>query len=54
MVGGGCGSQGLLNLNPTTVLVVLMLGLWLVLGCDNCSIKLFHLQVSIKSLAKDN
>ena len=33
---GGCGgSQGLHSLNPTTVLVVLLLGLWLLLGCDN-------------------
>ena len=27
--------QRLLSLNPTTVLVVLLLGLWLLLGCDN-------------------
>ena len=33
MVGGG--SQRLLSLNPTTVMVVLLLGLWLLLGCDN-------------------
>ena len=33
MVGGG--SQRLLCLNPTTVMVVLLLGLWLLLGCDN-------------------
>ena len=33
--GGGGGSQRLLSLNPTTVLVVLLLGLWLSLGCDN-------------------
>ena len=40
---GGCGcccwwavvSQRLLCLNPTTVMVVLLLGLWLLLGCDN-------------------
>ena len=31
MVGG---SQRLLSLNPTTVMVVLLLGLWLLLGCD--------------------
>ena len=31
MVGG---SQRLLSLNPTTVMVVLVLGLWLLLGCD--------------------
>ena len=31
---GGC-SQRLLCLNPTTVMVVLLLGLWLLLGCDN-------------------
>ena len=37
VVGGGSGggSQRLLCLNPTTVMVVLMLGLWLLLGCDN-------------------
>ena len=29
------GSQRLLNLNPTTVLVVVLLGLWLLLGCEN-------------------
>ena len=28
-------SQQLLSLNPTTVMVVLLLGLWLLLGCDN-------------------
>ena len=33
--GGGGGSQRLLCLNPTTVMVVLLLGLWLLLGCDN-------------------
>ena len=33
MVVGG-GSQRLLSLNPTTVMVVLLLGLWLLLGCD--------------------
>ena len=37
MVGGGGGggcSQRLLSLHPTTVMVVLLLGLWLLLGCD--------------------
>ena len=34
MGGGGC-SQRLLSLNPTTVMVVLLLGLWLLMGCDN-------------------
>ena len=34
VVGGGGGSQRLLSLNPTTVMVVLLLGLWLLLGCD--------------------
>ena len=33
-VGVGCGSQQLLSLKPTTVLVVLLLGLWLLLRCD--------------------
>ena len=33
--GGGGGSQRLPNPNPTTVLAVLLLGLWLLLGCDN-------------------
>ena len=36
--GGGVGSQRLLSLNPTTVLVVLLLELWLLLGCDNAKI----------------
>ena len=31
-------SQRLLCLNPTTVKVVLLLGLWLLLGCDNMAI----------------
>ena len=33
---GGCGwySQRLLSLNPTTVMVVFLFGLWLLLGCD--------------------
>ena len=34
VVGGGWCSQRLLSLNPTTVMVVLLLGLWLLLGCD--------------------
>ena len=29
------GSQRLLSLNPIIVIVVLLLGLWLLLGCDN-------------------
>ena len=33
--GGGGGSQRLLSLNPTTVMVVLLLGLWLLFCCDN-------------------
>ena len=34
--GGGDGcSQRLLCLNPTIVKVVLLFGLWLLLGCDN-------------------
>ena len=32
--GGGGGSQRLLCLNPTTVMVVFLFGLWLLLGCD--------------------
>ena len=32
---GGGDSQRLLCLNPTTVMVVLLLRLWLLLGCDN-------------------
>ena len=45
VVGGGGGrwwvgewlvvSQRLLRFNPTTVMVGLLLGLWLFLGCDN-------------------
>ena len=38
MVGGGGGSQRLLSLIPTTVKVVLLLGLWLLMGCDNTNI----------------
>ena len=41
------GSQRLLSVNPTTVLVVLLLGLWL-LGCDkiwNCLSLLFWHQL---------
>ena len=34
-VEGGGGSQQLLSLNPTTVMVILLLGLWFLLGCDN-------------------
>ena len=33
-------SQRLLGLNPTTVLVVLLLGLWLFLGCDKNDTKI--------------
>ena len=33
--GVGGGSQRLVSLNPTTMLVVLFLELWLLLGCDN-------------------
>ena len=33
-MGGGC-SQQLLCFNPSTVMVVLLLGLWLLMGCDN-------------------
>ena len=35
MGGGGGGFQRLLSLNPITVMVILLLGLWLLLGCDN-------------------
>ena len=35
---GGWYSQRLLSLNPTTVMVVLLLGLWLLLGCDNTDV----------------
>ena len=36
------GSQRLLSLNPTTVMVVLLLGLWLLLGCDNMITRSFN------------
>ena len=45
------GSQRLLGLNPATVMVVLLLGLWLLLGCDNMLIvdKSFnHLLTNVK------
>ena len=35
--GGGGGSQRLLSLNPITVMAVLLLEFWLLLGCDNFS-----------------
>ena len=41
MVGGG-GSQRLLSLNPTTVMAVLLLGLWLLLGCDNMAFSISY------------
>ena len=37
--GDGCGSKQLLSLNPTAVMIVLLLGLWLLLGCDNIKSK---------------
>ena len=37
VMGGGC-SQRLLCLNPTTVMVVLLLGLWLLLDCDDATV----------------
>ena len=33
--GGGWWFPAITCLNPTTVMVVLLLGLWLLLGCDN-------------------
>ena len=49
---GGCGwySQRLLSLNPTTVMVVLLLGLGLLLGCDN-SFSLFLNFYDVSSLS---
>ena len=38
MVGGGWFPGDYLGLNPTTVMVVLLFGLWLLLGCDNCRV----------------
>ena len=43
VVGRGGGSKQLLCLNPTTVMVVLLFGLWLLLGCDN----IFNVPVEI-------
>ena len=37
-VGGGGGSQRLISFNLSTVLVVLLLGLWLLLGCNESDI----------------
>ena len=34
VVGGG-GGECFVSTNPTTVMAVFMLGLWLLLGCDN-------------------
>ena len=44
VVGGGGGSKQLLCLNPTTDMVVLLLGLCLLLGCDNITIDKFCMQ----------
>ena len=44
-------SQQLLSLNPTTDLVVLLLGLWLLLGCDNSIYKGTSKQFSGQTLA---
>ena len=49
VVVGGC-SQRLLSLNPTTVMVVLLLGLGLLLGCDN-SFSLFLNFYDVSSLS---
>ena len=43
MVGSGSGSQRLLCLNPTTVMVVSLLGFELLLGCDNCKLDMILL-----------
>ena len=40
--GGGGGSLRVLSLNPTTVLVVLLFGLWLLLDCDKKLPMFFH------------
>ena len=48
--GGGGGSQRLLSLIPTTVMVVLLLGLGLLLGCDN-SFSLFLNFYDVSSLS---
>ena len=40
------GFQSLLSINPTTFMDVLLLGLWLLLGCDNIK---YRFQVSISS-----
>ena len=37
----GGGAQQLLSLNPTIIMVVLLLGFWLLLGCDNSSVAFF-------------
>ena len=53
----GGGSQQLFCLNPTTVKVVLLLGLWLLLGFDkklanDAVMKFQYLQVSISPFIK--
>ena len=47
------GSQRLLSLNPTTVMVVLLLGLGLLLGCDKNEIS-FSLDLTEISLKTPN
>ena len=58
-VGGWWYSQRLLSLNPTTVMVVLLLGLWLLLGCDNKSLHLdinflFYFLIKLNSQLPSN
>ena len=54
---GGSGSQPLLSLNPTIVLVVLLLGFWLLFGCDNnvifnTTVQRTVMHISVKSVFK--
>ena len=46
VVGVGRGSQRLLSLNLTTVMVVLLFGLWLLLGCEEPINYVIHILLS--------
>ena len=46
-------SKRLLSLNPTTILIILLLGLWLLLDCDNFRLNLAKLEVWIREHSAD-
>ena len=50
VVGVGGGSQRLDCLNPTTVMVVLLLGLWLLLGFDKKKENILDLNIILTAI----